>query len=292
MANVITVKSGSSTPTTSNLEKLELGFDKVAKKLYIRCEDEIIQIGTSKAEIINTAFPIKSIFITTNSTNPGAYLGGTWEAFGTGRTLIAVDEGNTNFSTVEKTGGATSLNLAHKHATSEHILTQAEVPQHFHLMEHTHTNNFTISSNSHSHTMYHSHEDTFSISSSGSHRHGLYYRPESNNESQTVGLDSSGSGNDYTLTWNGSKNVAAKNLGTDQTGSHTHTLNGAVSNYSGRTGSGSHTHILNGSISTFSGQTGTYGESGPHSHGDTESSLEEISIQNPYITVYMWKRIS
>lgn len=294
MANVITVKGGSSTPTTSNLEKLELGFDKVAKKLYIRCEDEIIQIGTSKEEIINTAFPINSIFITTNSANPGTYLGGTWEAFGTGRTLIAVDESNTNFSTVEKTGGQTDFNLAHTHSTSGHTLTTSEIPSHSHSMTHTHSNTFSCASNSHSHGMSHNHSDSFSCASGGSHTHDVRYK------TSDLSLDANSNYSGYKLNWdyNSTNKLSAPTSGgharlwTTSAGSHSHTISGSVSTYSGSTDSSSHSHTISGSVSQYSGSTDTAGSGNSHSHGNTSSALDSYTILPPYITVYMWKRIS
>lgn len=305
MANIITVKGGSSTPTISNLEELELGFDKVGKKLFIRCNNEIIQIGTSKEEIINSAFPINSIFITTNSANPGTYLGGTWEAFGTGRTLIAVDGSNTSFNTVEKTGGTTSLNLAHTHTTSGHILTTSEMPSHSHSMTHTHSDTFSCASNSHSHTMSHSHSDSFSAScsSSGSHFHAVIYDPHqygydpthsSSYSTHALGLDgtnASGVG-DYTFSYNSGKRVTTGNVGTNKKGSHTHTISisGSVSTYSGSTSSSSHSHTISGSVSQYSGSTGTSGSGNSHSHGNTGSALDSYTVLPPYITVYMWKR--
>ena len=294
MANVITVKGGSSTPTTSNLEKLELGFDKVAKKLYIRCEDEIIQIGTSKEEIVNTAFPLNSIFITINSANPGTYLGGTWEAFGTGRTLISVDESNTNFSTVEKTGGTTSLNLAHTHSTSGHTLTTSEIPSHSHSMTHTHSDTFSCASNSHSHGMSHKHSDSFSCASGGSHTHDVRYK------SDDLSLDATSNYSGYKLSWdyNSIDKLPAPTAGgharlwTTSAGSHSHTISGSVSTYSGSTSSSSHSHTISGSVSQYSGSTGTTGSGSSHSHGNTGSALDSYTILPPYITVYMWKRLS
>ena len=289
MANVITVKGGSSTPTTSNLEKLELGFDKVAKKLYIRCEDEIIQIGTSKEEIINTTFPINSIFITTNSANPGTYLGGTWEAFGTGRTLIAVDESNTNFNTVEKTGGSTNLNLAHTHSTSGHTLTTSEIPSHSHSM-------------SHSHTMNHTHSDTFSCKSGGSHSHSLsssytdYWGDKGS--FRVLGWKSAAvSGSIFELSspyFDQKSPGRGSDFGTVSITldlDHRHSLSGSTSS------SGSHSHTISGSVSTYSGNTSSYsgstdtaGSGNSHSHGNTDSALDTYTILPPYITVYMWKR--
>ena len=52
-------------------------------------------------------FPIGAIYISVTPTNPGTTLGyGTWTAFGTGRVLVGVDVGDTDFDTVEETGGS------------------------------------------------------------------------------------------------------------------------------------------------------------------------------------------
>lgn len=68
------------------------------------------------------AWPIGSIFLSVSSTNPGTSLGfGTWVAFGTGRTLIAIDTGDSDFDAAEKTGGSKT-----------HTLIEAELPAHTH----------------------------------------------------------------------------------------------------------------------------------------------------------------
>jgi microcystin-dependent protein len=79
-----------------------------------------------------TLFPVGSIYITVTSTNPGTYLGGTWVAFGTGRTLVGIDAGQTEFDTVEETGGAKT-----------HTLQTTEIPAHSHSIS-----NFPVWSNS------------------------------------------------------------------------------------------------------------------------------------------------
>ena len=63
-------------------------------------------------------YPVGSIYISANSTNPGTLFGGTWVAFATGRTLVGIDTSDTDFNTVLKTGGE-----------KEHTLTIKELPK-------------------------------------------------------------------------------------------------------------------------------------------------------------------
>lgn len=46
------------------------------------------ELAGLKQAIIDTVYPINSIFITMGTTNPSTFLGGTWEAIGAGRCLI------------------------------------------------------------------------------------------------------------------------------------------------------------------------------------------------------------
>ena len=63
--------------------------------------------GQNKKRILSALeiYPVGSIYINTVNTNPSTFLGGTWVSFGTGRTLVGVDTSQTEFNTVEKTGG-------------------------------------------------------------------------------------------------------------------------------------------------------------------------------------------
>ena len=78
-------------------------------------------IGTSA--IFLAAHPVGSLFETTVSTNPGTLYGGTWAAWGGGRTPVGVNTADTSFNTVEKTGGEKA-----------HTLTVGETPSHSHLI--------------------------------------------------------------------------------------------------------------------------------------------------------------
>ena len=84
-------------------------------------------VGNITAAFINNlVYPVGAIFTTVtpyaDSAAVAAVLGtGTWAVFGSGRTLVGVDSGQTEFDTVEETGGAKT-----------HTLTEAELPAHDH----------------------------------------------------------------------------------------------------------------------------------------------------------------
>ena len=77
-------------------------------------------IGASA--IFLASHPVGSLFETTVSTNPGTLYGGTWAAWGGGRTPVGVNPADTDFKTVEKTGGEKT-----------HVLTEAEIAPHSHI---------------------------------------------------------------------------------------------------------------------------------------------------------------
>lgn len=67
-------------------------------------------------------YHIGKIIMSTSDVNPNKYLGfGTWVLWGSGRVPVGVDTNNTNFNTVEKTGGE-----------EMHTLTIPEMPKHIH----------------------------------------------------------------------------------------------------------------------------------------------------------------
>lgn len=53
----------------------------------------------------NQMYPVGSLYFSTDSTSPATIYGGSWERYGKGRTLVSVDESDTDF-TAGKTGGA------------------------------------------------------------------------------------------------------------------------------------------------------------------------------------------
>jgi hypothetical protein len=76
-------------------------------------------------DLYNKIYPVGSIYISVNNTNPGTYLTGTiWAVWGSGRVPVGVDTGQTEFNTVEKTGGE-----------KNHTLTVNEMPSHSHSIQ-------------------------------------------------------------------------------------------------------------------------------------------------------------
>ena len=66
-------------------------------------------INKIKQIILDTSYPIGRVITSVENTNPGTYLGGTWVPFGSGRTLVGVDIDQTEFDSIEKTGGSKYL---------------------------------------------------------------------------------------------------------------------------------------------------------------------------------------
>ena len=61
--------------------------------------------------------PVGTILTTTNSANPTTYIGGVWERYGKGRTLVSVDEEDsaTLMKTAGNNGGSTNPLTSHAH---------------------------------------------------------------------------------------------------------------------------------------------------------------------------------
>lgn len=89
------------------------------------------------------SYPVGSIFFHTVNTNPSTFLGGTWVAWGSGRVPVGVDAAQTEFDTVEETGGAKT-----------HTLTSGEMPSHSHSgPAHSHSGTTSGQSQTHTHTL-------------------------------------------------------------------------------------------------------------------------------------------
>lgn len=166
-------------------------------------------------------YPVGSIYMSANNTDPGELFGGTWERWGKGRVPVGLNESDTDFATSEKTGGAKT-----------HTLTTAQIPSHNHSIGHTHTtpNSTTTSNGWHGHTTAAT-TLTNPIKVSGT----------------TIGwatLNQAGTNRGgMTSTVRENINISIPSLSVNGAGSHTHTVNGVTTNSqststSGNAGSG------------------------------------------------------
>lgn len=156
--------------------------------------------------IFEQAWPLGSIHMSVNPTNPAITLGGgVWQAWGSGRVPVGVDSGQTEFDGAEETGGAKTVTL-----------TESQMPVHTHVQ------------NAHSHSMSHDHSDA-STNSAGAHSHTLYSR----GGGSTADLGS------YPRIKRSSPDASpsyqSADLMEDGGGVHSHTVN--IPAYSGNTGS-------------------------------------------------------
>ena len=94
--------------------------------------EEIANTKTNTTLATWCPFPVGAIYMSTTSANPGTFwTNTTWQAFATGKTIIGIDTSDTDFNSVNKTGGS-----------KEVVLTVPNLPIHSH----------TVGDNSHSHT--------------------------------------------------------------------------------------------------------------------------------------------
>lgn len=195
------------------------------------------------------AWPVGSVFVAVVSTNPATLLGyGTWSAFAAGRVIVGLDSGDTDFDTVEETGGAKTVTLS-----------EAQIPSHTHVQNsHNHTQDaHTHTQNSHNHTQdahthtqnAHNHVITSQTATTGgatSYEHGTLDTSSADAEASEVTADATAVNQNATAT-----NQAA--TATNQNATATNQAATATNQNTG--GGGAHSNV------------------------------------QPYIVVYMWKRV-
>lgn len=111
--------------TTDNLEdgRVEQATNADKAKTLLYNEEYKSFVDAFVSECLSKIYPIGSIYMSATNTNPSAFLGGTWEAWGQGRVPVGVDTNDTMFNTAEKTGGEKT-----------HTLNTTEIPNHEHSM--------------------------------------------------------------------------------------------------------------------------------------------------------------
>lgn len=144
MSNTIRIKRGKSNNlSVSNLQDGELALTLDTNKLYTnkgQISPDNVYVGDTEptdssvkcwispsgkidlSSLWDQIYPVGSIYITANATNPSVLFGGTWEQL-KGKFLVGVDSSDTDFETSGKTGGEKT-----------HILKIEEMPSHNHTL--------------------------------------------------------------------------------------------------------------------------------------------------------------
>ena len=108
----------------NNLNSISLASTSENQLISLDDVQELIDESITEAKL--SIYPVGSIYITTNEQNPGEYIGGTWESYGQGRTLVGAGTGTDSNNvqrvfTINSTGGE-----------YQHKLTTSEMPSHTH----------------------------------------------------------------------------------------------------------------------------------------------------------------
>ena len=232
-------------------------------------EDFLRQVSEDiKRKTLEMENPVGHIRMETTNVNPANYLGfGTWTLWGSGRVPVGVNTTDTDFATVEKTGGSKTVKL-----------TVAQIPSHTH----------TFTGKTHSHGL-NSHTHTYSKSATvtGSHTLTKDEIPKHYHYAVKASMATT------TLSGNNCLGTYATSANSDLPYSLRGVAN-ATDPTTGRTslaGSGTgHTHSIT-LTSTNSGQASgnTANATATGTNGNTGGNETHNNIQ-PYITCYMWKR--
>ena len=216
-------------------------------------KDEVNGLKDSR---LDKMYPIGSIYTTTTyttTTQVQAALGGTWQRYANGRSLVGVDENDSDFNRAginDKGSKTTTLSIEN-------------LPSHNHSipkLSGTATQGTTAATGgNHTHSIP---ALSGTTNEAGGHTHGLTY------------ADDSGNINHWGIVWKVSTTSrAGSTYGVSTAGAHSHTFTTAASTTGA---SGAHSHSVTTNAST-SGSTG----------GGTS-----FTNMSPYITVYMYKRVA
>ena len=226
---------------------------------------DVDALQTAINGIFNRMYPVGSIYMTVEASNPSTLFGGTWEQI-RDRFLLAC---GTTYANGESGG------------ESVHRLLVDELPSHGHQFEGVRTQTeeqgtpHTHKVPAHSHGL-NAHTHDFSTSYTGEHTHGLAM--------QVVSWPGQQSGANSWSGWTGPENpLVAGVTATNSAGGHEH--NGTTDPASGTT--------------SDSAEVNTSEQSASHSHyytpsGTVKNSGADVAHNNmpPYLAVFVWKRIA
>lgn len=185
----------------------------IATKEYVDGKVSQAGGGLSQTQVLNLIYPVGAVFMSTVNTNPGTYLGGTWERWGSGRVPVGVDSSDSDLNSAGKTGGEKT-----------HTLSTAEMPSHSHA------------------------KGTLATSSAGAHEHNVSGTAASAGTHTHKGWNRnvySGGGNHAALVTTGTSSSSATQKDVaSSAGAHEHSVSGTAAS------AGNHSHTISGSTAS------------------------------------------
>lgn len=180
-------------------------------------------------------YPVGSIYINVNNTNPSTFFGGTWVQIEDSFLLSAGSS-----YTGGTTGGAATVSYTPGGTVDSHTLTTGEIPSHAHsLNSHTHgLNGHTHSLNGHTHTIP-NHTHTYWY-------YNAKYQAGTNGGTNGVSGQSGAAGSVSTSGWSGTTGGNSGN-----TGGNSGNTTGATGNTGNSGSGGGHTHGFTGTAATI-----------------------------------------
>jgi hypothetical protein len=247
-------------------------------QVWVGAAPSVDQHAMRKMDMLNSVWPVGSVFIAVVPTNPNTLLGsGTWAAFATGRVLIGINVGDPDFDTVEETGGAKTV--AATGTISQPTFTGNALAAHLHSADGT-----LAAANESAHTHGDGSYATDAVSagtpagtnSAPTFTGDAVVAASTNATPDLVTSDVLGTGVSPVTTATGV--VSAPTFTGAVLGTHLHDVVGS-------SGAGSaHGHDVTGNTSSDSAGTPSGTVSQPTFTGSASSVVQ------PYIVVYMWKR--
>lgn len=242
-----------------------LGHIKIGTGLEVTDGVASVNLGA----LIDKIYPIGSVYISANDVSPADFLGGLWERFAAGRTLIGIDENNQNYQMPEMIGGIEKI-----------ALDITNMPSHTHSFSAISKPSGTAST-------------SVSIAANGNHYHlagaltadrvsitGRLGNMMTESKSGLVANEAFSCGpSEKHGRYGGGTEISTLNDIAYLDASHSHTVSGNTEWSGNHTHNASATTALSFNNMTVSGNTNATG------NGQAFSNLQ------PYITSYMWKRV-
>lgn len=209
------------------LQEIVNRYDLDNTKIYDYLDSLVNNINKQMSEGM---YPVGSIYMSVNNVNPSTFFGGTWIEWGAGKVPVGVDTNDSDFDTVEDSGGSKSESYTPQGSNAEVTLTGAQsgMPAHGHSFTQPTVNGGSCT-----------------ITSSGGHSHQIKAEKIGASGSARAIVSGSGAFTYSAISGDGSHTHTVPN--------HTHSVSGgAVSDASAKNATSPHNHAFTGTEANIS----------------------------------------